>query len=285
MKTFIRRPGNKSKHLKYLIPLIPPFEGTYIEPFVGTGAVFLKLSPVRWLLNDINQDLMGLWEIVRDDPEYLLSEIRDLKHALLVLDTKAKIALCKTITESIEGESDERRKCVKCHLMTYCSFVSTLSHSYSSKKYFFTGLYKPLFAKNHCHVFTETYAENIRRVRDNLRKGTLMNRDYREALQRAQKGDFVFLDPPYFGDKDYTFSYNEGEDLDGGFVKSLQSELATLDRNSVKWMMTQVDCAFIRECFKGYTIVEIKTNNGVCDKKRSCELVILNYDPPRDPSI
>ena len=41
MKTFIRYPGNKSRYLKYILPLVPKEYNTYIEPFVGSGALFL----------------------------------------------------------------------------------------------------------------------------------------------------------------------------------------------------------------------------------------------------
>lgn len=61
MKTFIRRPGNKTKHLKHILPLIPDFTGTYIEPFLGTGALYLNLieqnqPPSICIINDLNKD-------------------------------------------------------------------------------------------------------------------------------------------------------------------------------------------------------------------------------------
>ena len=60
MRTFIRRSGNKSKLVKKILPLIPDYNGTYIEPFVGTGAVFLNLEPQKWIINDINKELKPL---------------------------------------------------------------------------------------------------------------------------------------------------------------------------------------------------------------------------------
>jgi len=279
MRTFIRRPGNKSRHLKYIMPFIPDFDGTYIEPFVGTGAVFLKVEPKTWILNDINDELMDLWKLVRDDPEFLLDEIHKLKEKLLSLDTQDKIRYCKEITEGIGDEKNLRLKSIKCHLMTYCSFESTLSHSYSSSQFFFTGLYKPLYESNSCHVFTDAYRDKIRHLTSVLSKGkgSLLTQDYREVLKDAKAGDFVFLDPPYVGDKSYTFAYNEDDGLDGSFVKQLTDELAILDQKKVKWIMTQVDSECVRDNFSKYTIVEINTNHGVCDKLKKCELMIMNY--------
>ena len=92
MITFIRRPGNKLKHLKHILPFIPEFEGTYIEPFVGTGALFLKITPNKWIINDINKDLMGIWKLVRDDPEFLLDEINKIKEKAKVDIKEIKVA-------------------------------------------------------------------------------------------------------------------------------------------------------------------------------------------------
>ena len=277
MITFIRRPGNKLKHLKHILPFIPEFEGTYIEPFIGTGALFLKITPNKFIINDINKDLMGIWKLVRDDPEFLLDEINKIKEKLLSLDTPDKIKYCKEITESIEGESNEKLKIVKYHTMVYCSFQSTLSHSYSNSEYFFTGLYKPLYDSNSCHVFTEPYKNKIRMLTKLLNNGQIFNKDYSKVLEYSKPGDFVFLDPPYFGDKDYTFSYNEDEQIDDSFVGNLMRELSKLDKKKVKWMMTQVDSDYIRKNFNKYKIVELKMNNGICDKLRKCELLIMNY--------
>jgi DNA adenine methylase len=277
MKTFIRRPGNKTKHVKKILPYIPEFEGNYIEPFVGTGALFLTLEPSKWIINDINKELIDIWKIVRDDPEFLLNEISKLKEHLLSVDTKEKIKYCKEITSSIDNEKIVKLKAVKYHLMTYCSFESTLFHSYSDSNYFFTGLYGPLYETNSCHVFTESYIKKINHLNDFFKNGIIMNQDYSKVLKKVKSEDFVFLDPPYFGDKEYKFSYNNDEKIDESFVNNLIKELIKLDKKGVKWMMTQVDSDSVRENFCKYNILEITMNNGVCDKLRNCELLIMNY--------
>ena len=104
-----------------------------------------------------------------------------------------------------------------------------------------------------------------------------MNQDYSKVLKKVKSGDFVFLDPPYFGDKEYKFSYNNDEKIDESFVNNLIKELIKLDKKDVKWMMTQVDSDSVRKNFGKYNILEITMNNGVCDKLRNCELLIMNY--------
>lgn len=276
MRTFIRRSGNKSKLVKKILPFIPDYNGTYIEPFVGTGAVFLNLEPQKWIINDINKELIDAWKLVRDDPEFFIAEISKIKEELLSLDTKEKIKYCKSLTSQIEKETDERLKAIKYHVMTYCSFQSTLEHSYSTEKYFFTGLYKPLFKSNTCHVFTDKYKAKIRGL-EALKAGLVLNEDYCQVLEKAKAGDFVFLDPPYLGEKEYKFAYNSDEKIDGEFLMHLKKELNKLDEKSVKWMMTQVDSDLSRQYFNEYRIIELNINNGICDKLRKCELLVMNY--------
>lgn len=79
MKTFIRRPGNKTKHLKHILRCIPKFTGTYIEPFLGTGALYLHLLPKKSILNDLNTDIINIWKLVKDDPKYIIKKLQNLK--------------------------------------------------------------------------------------------------------------------------------------------------------------------------------------------------------------
>ena len=70
---FIKWPGGK----RWAAPLIARIvrdnlRGTYIEPFLGSGAVFFRLNPKRALLTDINADLINTYNCVKEDPAKLL---------------------------------------------------------------------------------------------------------------------------------------------------------------------------------------------------------------------
>ncbi len=67
---FLRYPGGKRRMLPFLadyVPLAQQIVGRYIEPFLGGGAVFLYLRPDRALLSDLNPELIGLYESIRDN--------------------------------------------------------------------------------------------------------------------------------------------------------------------------------------------------------------------------
>lgn len=109
MRTFIRRPGNKSSHLKHIIPLLPKTYNVYIEPFLGTGAVFLHIIGgtkfnnfvPQWIINDLNTDIISIWELVRDSPNYIITEINKFREKFLKLSSnEEKLLFCKNIAKN-----------------------------------------------------------------------------------------------------------------------------------------------------------------------------------------
>ncbi len=51
LKPLFKYPGGKSSELKHLKKLLPDFD-TYIEPFLGGGAVFWATKAKQWIIND-----------------------------------------------------------------------------------------------------------------------------------------------------------------------------------------------------------------------------------------
>lgn len=271
MRTFIRRPGNKTKILKYIIPRIPEFSGTYIEPFLGTGAVYLHLLPKQAMLNDLNKDIISIWKMVRENPEYLLREIDSFKKTFLPLSNDEKLKKCKEVLLGI-SELIPKKRTVMYLLMVYCSFDSCLEQNRGFRIH---ALYGYLYLYNTAHIFTENYKEKIRGLSGILQKVKIYSKDYSQVIAKAKEGDFVFLDPPYIEEKKYLFDYNIKE-----FVFSntkLKAELDILTGKNVKWMMTQIDTKEVRELFKKYNFFEYSNTNGFVNKGNKKELIITNY--------
>ena len=59
--------GGKSKETRHLIKHIPQYNGIYIEPFFGGGALFFHLEPKRAIINDINSKLISFYLGVKND--------------------------------------------------------------------------------------------------------------------------------------------------------------------------------------------------------------------------
>ena len=79
MKPIIKYPDGKSKEIQQLIKYTPKFEGRYIEPFFGGGAMYFYLEPNKAIINDINERLMNFYRAVQTDYETLKKELTQLE--------------------------------------------------------------------------------------------------------------------------------------------------------------------------------------------------------------
>ena len=79
MQPIIKYRGGKSKELHVLIPYIPHFEGRYVEPFFGGGAMFFHLEPENAIINDINTPLIEFYKGVRNNYPKLRKELDKLE--------------------------------------------------------------------------------------------------------------------------------------------------------------------------------------------------------------
>ena len=278
MKTFIRRPGNKTKHLKHILPLIPKFTGSYIEPFLGTGALFLHLidthPPTNFIINDLNSDIINIWKLIKNNPEYILKEIDKFKKTFLKKNNDEKLIYCKKILAKIDTYTKDKRT-VLYLILTYCSFNGNLI---LNDKLYIGGLYAALHRNDSFHIFTQNYKDKIRKLSEILSNENIKiyNKDYIKILDKAQKNDFVFLDPPYIEDKKYSFNYNKYEVFN---LETLKEQVDILHKKKVKWMMTQIDSSQVRLLFKKYNFKKYKNNstfNSVVSTNKK-EIIITNY--------
>ena len=275
LKTFVRWQGNKSKHLRHILPYIPEEYNTYIEPFVGSGALFLKLEPKKWIINDLNKDLINIWESVRDDPEYIISEFKKFGKMFKPMSLSKKKQLCIKLTENIDEMPYNINRVITYMLMRYCSYMGNI---FGDNKFYFFGIDITLYNKNIYTFLSSNIYNNILNVSDYLNetKGHIYHTDYKKILSKAKEGDFIFLDPPYIEDHNYQLNYNKDENLNINFIKELFSEVKKLDNKGVKWLMTQANTKQIKNIFKNYKIKKFLVYR-VYDKKYINELLIMNY--------
>src|SRR5690606_13655617 len=68
--------GGKRQLLKEIRKHIPDKFSTYYEPFLGGGAVLFELQPNRAVVNDINEELMNVYLVIKDHVEELIEELK-----------------------------------------------------------------------------------------------------------------------------------------------------------------------------------------------------------------
>ena len=100
--------GGKRQLLADIMPLINQNCSTYVEPFVGGGAVFFELQPKKAIINDYNAELINVYEVIRNFPEELISILEEYSkknteeffYKLRALDRNEEYAALSNIKKS-----------------------------------------------------------------------------------------------------------------------------------------------------------------------------------------
>ena len=72
--------GGKRQLLDEITPLLPKRINAYCEPFLGGGAVLFSIQPSKAVVNDLNADLITVYEVIRDDAEDLIESLKKHKN-------------------------------------------------------------------------------------------------------------------------------------------------------------------------------------------------------------
>ena len=263
--------GGKRQLLNDLTPLIPKRMTTYCEPFVGGGALFFYLQPSKAIVNDINQELIHLYEVIRDDVEELIAELEQYQNE----------------ADAFYSVRDWDRDPV---------FYQTLSKVKKASRVIYLNktCYNGLFRVNSAGEFNTPFGNYknpnivnepvLRAVSKYFSSGniTFCNEDFAVTLSRVRKGSFVYLDPPYdpVSDTSSFTGYNKG-----GFDRNEQIRLKqccdALTQRGIKFMLSNSSTEFIKELYKDYniSIVQAKRAINSDSSKRGAieEVLIRNY--------
>ena len=190
--------GGKGQLLDRLQPLFPPKFNRYIEPFVGAGAVFFRLfnlgqiganprlrrSPA--ILNDLNSDLMTVYQVVRDHVDELIDELAH--HQAHVSDPDYYYYI-----RGLDRDPDFAR----------LSSTVRAARTIFLNKTGYNGLYR-VNRRGHFNVPfgrhqnpTVLDRKLLRAVQRAVQPVDLMCASFAQPMRLARRGDFIYIDPPY----------------------------------------------------------------------------------------
>jgi DNA adenine methylase len=108
---------------------------------------------------------------------------------------------------------------------------------------------------------------------------------YFDILNKAKKGDFVYLDPPYHKENKTSFTKYQKGDFNEEEQKKLASLIKELDKRGVMFLLSNSNTEFIKELYKKFKIVEVSVGRYINNKnikngrdtKINNEVLIFNY--------
>ena len=278
----VRWVGSKKRILNKILENVPEEFEDYYEPFVGGGIVFLYMPyENKVILNDSNKDLMNLYERIKNDSKKLIKKV----------DRYEKNYLAHKESDRKEAYLDIRDKFNKLKdTKDPKELIERAALYISINKTGFSGL----FQINKDGILTTGYGrvknpkfykkDQIEKFSKKLKGVKLMNTDYRKALKKAKKGDFIYLDPPYVPDdlNEYNMKYTKDCWTENDFL-DLVDLVEELDERGCYVMLSNSDSKFIRKHFpkKNYNIVKIPIHRSLSPnmdyRGYQHELLIMNY--------
>jgi DNA adenine methylase len=251
-RPFLKWAGGKTQLLQQLARFYPP-KGTvkrYIEPFLGSGAVFFHfkamVGPESSILWDNNQELIRTFRAVRDEVERVIDLLREHER------------------QHSKGHFLEMRVNKPRTAPTVAARLIYLN------KTCFNGLYRvnsrgefnvPLGSYPKPSILNE---EGLRRASRQLAGAQIEEKDFRMVLSVAEEGDFVYFDPPYHprSETAYFTSYTRDS-----FAEEDQKDLAevyrALDRKGCLLVLSNSDTPLVRRLYKGFRKVEVIARRNI----------------------
>jgi DNA adenine methylase len=278
---FIKWAGGKGQILSELNKMIPSQFNTYFEPFLGGGAMFFYLvsggMKFNAYLSDTNRELITAYKVIKGNPKGVIELLQTYD-----IEYKKYPPYSKQQQEYYYRLRDARNK------IELGSDVEIAARLITLNKTCFNGLYR-VNRQGEFNVPPGKYksplicdSSNLENVSNALVKATILADDYRNVTQKAQKGDFIYFDPPYqpLNGTSYFTAYTKD-----GFNNRNQLQLAEvfrkLNTTGCLLLLSNSDTPFIRALYSDFSIKEVDAQRAINCKgsKRAGhkELIISNY--------
>ena len=276
-RPFLKWAGGKTQLLTQFESLYPPRAQVkrYLEPFVGSAAVFFHIrnlyQPGEVVLADSNAELIHTYRAIQQEVEEVV----------------------RLLAKHRKAHSEKHYYQVRARPPSELSTSELAARTIYLNKTCFNGLYR-VNSKGGFNVPIGRYEDppildtwNLRAVSAALRGVVLRQGHFRETLEYARKGDFIYFDPPYqpLSTTAFFTAYTRSS-----FSPADQEELAyvfrRLDERGCRVMLSNSDTSLIRRLYQGFdprTVDARRSINSKADRRGAIkEIVVLNYEPPEN---
>ncbi|ASO63034.1 Dam family site-specific DNA-(adenine-N6)-methyltransferase [Salmonella enterica] len=181
-RPFLKWAGGKYSLLPELDRLIPAGK-RLIEPFVGGGSVFLNSDKhERFLLADVNADLINLYQMLAVVPDSVIAEaIKAFRH----LNDAENYTAIREAFNAWQLNAIERA----------AAFLYLNRHCFNGlMRYNLDGFFNVGWGKYKAPYFPE---KELMAFRKKSSACVFMNAGFERTLRLAGDGDVVYCDPPY----------------------------------------------------------------------------------------
>ena len=262
---------------------------TYIEPFVGGGAVFFdivnRFDIKKAHLFDINKDITMLYSIVKEDVEALITILEQLSENFIGLDREKREQFFHTIRTAYNSPQD---------LSHHKNLIERCAQTLFLNRTCFNGLYR-VNKRGFFNVPFGKYdnpaiinAEKLRSASKALKIASIEQGDFSDIKKYITDKTFIYYDPPYRPlNSTSNFKSYSNIDFDDVQQKRLALFFKEMDKRGVLQLLSNSDPTnyeddpFFDTLYADFHIQRIQAKrliNSKAEKRGSLsEILVRNY--------
>lgn len=290
-KPFLKWAGGKGQLINTFDEMFPNelTEGkikTYIEPFVGGGAILFHVlqnyNIEKAYINDINKELINCYRCIQANVEEVINQLQNLEQDYLASDDRTNYFY------------KVRNRYNEIHLNGHYDFEKCADFIFLNKTCF-NGLYR-VNKDGKFNVPHGKYKNPLICDKDNLRlcakllqKVEISFGSYEQVLGKADNNTFVYFDPPYrpLIENNSFVSYDKSGFDDDDQIKLAEHYKALNDKKCLLMLSnsdpknTNKDDNFFDDLYKGFEIERVFAKRMInCQASKRgdiTEIVVMNY--------
>ncbi|MGZ8220894.1 MAG: DNA adenine methylase [Methylobacter sp.] len=256
--------GGKSRLRKFIIPLFPSHT-CYVEPFAGAGWVLFGKEPSAVeVLNDIDQEVINFFRVVKSNPEALIDAF---EFELVSRAEFDRLAMLDT------SQLNEIQRAHRFYYIIMAGWGGELKHPRIQTSISDGGHGNRLIGA------IKTLQARLRPVHARLSTVLIENLDWQKCVDRYDReGTLMYLDPPY-PDNKCNYFHNMRNAGDHELLAN------RLQKTKCKWILSSYDKEDVRSLYPDSFIIPISSMSGMKSKKGqperllNQEILIMNFVP------
>lgn len=267
MRPFLKWAGSKY-NLREKVLATLPLGKRLIEPFVGSGAIFLNTDYKHYLLADKNADLISLYHFLQKEGQAFIDDCQE--YFTPENNTAAQYALLREIFNATLNKAPEERR--RAMLFVYLN-----RHCFNGLcRYNSKGIFNVPFGR---YTSPKLPIKLMQFFHQKSQHATFQCIGFEETLNQAQKGDVIYCDPPYvsFSETIPLFNY-----VKGAFTAHEQANLAQLAeqlhaQKGIPVIISNHDTPETRQYYHAAKLIAFDTHRliSATTRNRAAELLAI----------
>lgn len=249
MKPLLRWAGSK----RQILPQLKKFwnHNRYIEAFAGSACLFFEIEPKVSIINDLNNDLINTYRIIKNDPHLFIESLERL-----ISRKKDYYQIRSTFNQN---PPEVEKSAMFFYLNRHCFnglFRTNKKGEFNVPRGEFS--YKIKFDYNLIHEASRLLQSTI-----------LLNGDFEIIIPYIEKGDFIYLDPPFWTTQTKVFANYQAVPFGQNDISRLQKLLRIIDDKKAFFVVSYLNSDEGQQMLSGWESKLIQTKRFIAGNTRN----------------